>query len=1133
MKKTFNILSALLILQVAAHAQLPSNRTTATKIADVLAQQPAEEKAKFLAAMKELENFSSEDIAELLAKLQPQGGNNATIEFASNSYSFYVMQSGMEARRETFAKGLIAALDKLTDKDNKGYVIKLLQQSGKNEAVAPLTSYLKDDYLVGKASRALVAINTEDARKALLTSLTDADSETKKIAIVTALGDLRSAEAEAKIIELIQSTSAPKFQKAAFTALSKIGGEKSASVFTTQLAIVKYQYEPNDITGLAVDYAETLLKNKKSAQAEKFAAALFAGAGVNNAPETKIAALSILTNINASKQKKALLTAATSEDAAYRNVALQLLGEYGNSGDTKKLIAALKSATPAVQESILDFLAQKGSASDVSTLQKIVLNNTTGDARISGLEALDALSRNNVTPLLISQLKDADEALTSAIQKLILASKEAKAIDIVNESLATADAKTQIALLGILAKRPNAKSSKAVLPLAKATDEKVRIAAYQALPTVASEDDLNELYALFSTANKNEVAYLQKATINAIQSSKDKDAITTKLASNVTVSAAPSAGMYFPVFAGLGGTESLNAVKNFTDAGIPEVKTQAISALASWKTAEALPALVALSRTEKGEGNFDTIFKGLIRLVNSSSLTPDQKTLHLKDAFAIARTDAQRNQVLSSLQGAGTYQAMIFASKQMDNPALAGAASNTAMNIAFDHKEYVGEDVRNILNKVIGNLSGSESSYLKEAVLRQLAEMPNKEGFVSVFNGNDLSGWKGLVADPIKRSKMDAKTLAAEQKKADEKMRAGWQASKGELIFNGKGDNIATIKQYGDMEMLVDWKLDKDGKEGDAGVYLRGTPQVQIWDISRTNVGAQVGSGGLYNNQKNAKDPLVVADNPLGEWNTFKIKMVDDKVTVYLNGVLVTDNVPLENYWDRNQSIFPTEQIELQAHGTKVYYRDIFIKELPRKQVSELSAQEKREGFDMLFDGTNLDKWIPSDGYGINEEGYLVVYPNAKFGGNLYTKDEYSDVVYRFEFKLTPGANNGVGLRAPVEGDAAYAGMEIQILDNDADVYKNLKPYQYHGSVYGVITAKRGALKPVGEWNTEEIRLQGNKIKVTVNGTVILEGDIAEASKNGTLDGKSHPGLQRKSGHIAFLGHGSEVFFRNIRVKKL
>jgi hypothetical protein len=134
---------------------------------------------------------------------------------------------------------------------------------------------------------------------------------------------------------------------------------------------------------------------------------------------------------------------------------------------------------------------------------------------------------------------------------------------------------------------------------------------------------------------------------------------------------------------------------------------------------------------------------------------------------------------------------------------------------------------------------------------------------------------------------------------------------------------------------------------------------------------------------------------------------------------------------------------------------------------------------------------------------------------------------------LTPGANNGIGIHAPLEGDAAYVGMEIQVLDSEHPMYANLKPYQYHGSVYGVLPAKRGFLKPIGEWNQEEIMIQGSKIKVTLNGTVITEADLKEATKNGTLDHNEHPGLKNTTGHIGFLGHGDVVRFKNIRIKKL
>ena len=200
---------------------------------------------------------------------------------------------------------------------------------------------------------------------------------------------------------------------------------------------------------------------------------------------------------------------------------------------------------------------------------------------------------------------------------------------------------------------------------------------------------------------------------------------------------------------------------------------------------------------------------------------------------------------------------------------------------------------------------------------------------------------------------------------------------------------------------------------------------------------------------------------------------------------------------------------------------------------NKLTKQEKKDGYVLLFNGSDLSGWVGNKQDYVAENGTIAVKTDQGGSGNLYTEKQYADFVLRFEFQLTPGANNGLGIRTPMEGDAAYAGMELQILDNDAEMYAKLQPYQYHGSVYGVIPAKRGFLKPTGEWNYEEVEVKGTRVKVTLNGEVILDGDIAEASKNGTLDKKDHPGLKNASGYIGFLGHGSPLNFRSIRIREL
>ncbi|MCS6776292.1 MAG: DUF1080 domain-containing protein [Chloroherpetonaceae bacterium] len=220
---------------------------------------------------------------------------------------------------------------------------------------------------------------------------------------------------------------------------------------------------------------------------------------------------------------------------------------------------------------------------------------------------------------------------------------------------------------------------------------------------------------------------------------------------------------------------------------------------------------------------------------------------------------------------------------------------------------------------------GPSEVQFRNIAIRDLSK-PEKDntpppGFVALFNGRDLTGWKGLVADPPTRARMTPEQLAEAQKKADAAAFQHWKVVNGEIVYDGKQNNLCTVRDYGDFELLVDWKIHAGG---DSGIYLRGSPQVQIWDRPE-------GSGGLYNNQKNPSNPIKKADRPVGEWNRFRILMIGDRVTVFLNGELVVHNVVMENYWERDRPIYPTGPIELQHHGDALWFKNIYIREIPRK----------------------------------------------------------------------------------------------------------------------------------------------------------------------------------------------------------
>ena len=525
--------------------------------------------------------------------------------------------------------------------------------------------------------------------------------------------------------------------------------------------------------------------------------------------------------------------------------------------------------------------------------------------------------------------------------------------------------------------------------------------------------------------------------------------------------------------------------------------------------------LYALAKNNKDED----ALRAFVRVNGRAFANVDQQVLRYRNALDLTQNLDTREQIYRGLAKCNSLSAMRTLYLGLKQPNVKQIAVDALAALYVANPELQG-----IMTK---EWALENQWQISDAAIRDQVMKSNPgRGFYTMYNGIDLRGWKGLVDNPVKRRRMSADTLAMKQVKADSIMQKGWIAQGEELHFTGHGDNLCSAKDYQDFEMYIDWKIEK---EGDAGIYLRGSPQVQIWDIALTRVGAQVGSGGLYNNQINPKNPIKVADNPVGEWNTFRITMRGERVSVYLNGEQVVDNVILENYWDRKLPIFIKDAIELQAHGNHIVYRNIYVKEL----TPQAAYKPEEVGFEPMFDGSSLFEWTgnTTDYYPLN--GELVVDPKRGGKGNLYTKKEYGDFHMKFEFQLTPGANNGLGIRTPLEGDAAYVGMELQILDNTSPMYAKLQPYQYHGSVYGIIPAKQGFLKPVGEWNEEEVIAEGNHIKVILNGEVITDGDLVQATKNGTPDHKEHPGLLNKSGHIGFLGHGSPLKFRNLRIKEI
>ena len=529
-------------------------------------------------------------------------------------------------------------------------------------------------------------------------------------------------------------------------------------------------------------------------------------------------------------------------------------------------------------------------------------------------------------PILLEKLekKNSSEELI-AIEETLLRMVDAGDAQSLGMHLNKVDEKGKIVLIHVLGARQMKISFDSVASLYGTGSEELDLAVAAALGSVGSTSNLDTLLKMLDQeASEKQVEILQSSVIQVLDAS-DRDMSSEVIAGFKN---AKHKSNWFPVLAALEDPETLNELEIFLEDGSDAEKQSAVAALSDWRNRGSIPLLYHAATSNQSEQIRSDAFRAYLKQVVASDHPEDQKLLLIKRILPYHKDMDEKKMIIRSAGTLHTFLALVFVSDFINEEGLVNTASNTAIRIALPTPTFEGlsgDVVRDIVSRSIDNLTGQDSQYLKIDVREFLENMSSEKGYLPLFNGKDFTGWQGLVEDPVKRSRMTKEQLERKQQSADQEMSQDWIIENGNMKFVGEGyKNICTVKKYGDFEMLVDWKI---GEGGDSGVYLRGTPQVQIWDTALTEVGAQVGSGGLYNNEKHESKPMVVADNPVNQWNTFRIKIIGDVVTVHLNGILVVDQVRMENYWDRNQGLFPKEAIELQAHGENVEFRNVYVME--------------------------------------------------------------------------------------------------------------------------------------------------------------------------------------------------------------
>jgi len=859
--------------------------------------------------------WGEDGILSICQILAPAGqADDSRARFALGGLATYVNREGMESERILFARTVGKALVPETDKGVKAFLIRLLQNCGKDESVGFLKPYLSDTELCEPAVQAILTIGSSRAERALLRSLESIPAP-NRVAVVKALGELQSGRAAKKILDLADSEDGD-LRSVSLFALANIGDARADEVLS-QFRVASSPLEREQAPSLYLLYARRLGESGDRRTCARICRDLIRNYSAPQETHIPSAALDALVEVMGEEALPDLLKALDNPHKAVRVKALSLAESFSGQKTTVSWIEKMGSSPPEIKSEIIDMLGSRGDRLALPTILE-ELDSESPLTRSAAVEASVNLGGRAVLdrlwPLLDTDSEDVIDAVKLALLGFPAEDVVSKAADLVESSSSLA----RQALIEILAERRAKDYAEVVFAQTEAQDKELRLQALSALEFLSREQDIPQLIEMLKKAADNEETLaLQNALVAAALEIEDPERRIDPLLVSLEESEEKVKLDLLRIFPRIGGKKALDSLVDHSESEDDKVRTIAISALSRWSSSDAAEALKdIITRTGNATHRYVSL-RGFVRLIGEAGLPAPEKYARMEEVFDAAVEEGDKKVLISGMGGIQSKESLEWVVPFLDQEELAQDAARAVLGIALPGEgQELGLSGKDVEAALIRAADILENEDVENQVREYLGVLWKQEGFVSLFNGNDLSGWIGDTA-----------------------------------------------------------------------------------------------------------------------------------------------------------------------------------------------------------------------GY-IADEGRIVISPEHG-SGNLYTERQYKDFILRFEFRLTAGANNGLGIRTPLEGDPAYVGIELQILDNTADKYKDLKPYQYHGSLYGVVPAVRGFLSPVGEWNFQEVTARERRITVKLNGSIILDADIEQAAKDGTMDGREHPGLGRESGHIGFLGHGSVVEFRNIWIKEI
>ena len=937
------------LLSINSFAQSPEKPLAKVVVADILKNTPAKTVDIHNNQMRDMVLLGDEGMNLLFSMIQSDMYvTNTEVEQAISGLVRYASSSDMDDVKNMVTSSLIKALDKVNDKDNdkdngntnnrevETYFINQLEIISTVGSIATLKRYALSEGLYKEALNALATINTKESIAAIVDI---APNVKDKRVIAQAVSKYKIKELEPLMVRWFKVKNKDiETHKSVILALVQVGSQDGIELLAKEAKKIDYKQDQYDLT-LSLS---TLLTTVPYDQSSKYAELL------NKKSDNytiRVLAMDVIIKGEIKDATSRVMRAMDDEDRSYRNAVLTLYNSFNKEEVASELIDKFDKYDDITKGDIIKW-AQNA---EVDIPANILINSaksTNNELSTNSIKYLVAANNSQSVDILIDILTTTEsKEVATTIGYEMLQSEFTEFTNQHLQAIIGGNNNSKRAVLTFLANRRVSEMMPFVIEHTTSSDNEVKKAAYKALARTATSDDTQYLFDILNEAEEVYVEDIQNAIIEQLKKQEPKDALaiiksnihnSNKIRTYALYCAVPTKTTLSALTSALASSLAENTTDTLKSNNAA-TKVAIIKTLCKWNNKDAIKALYKVYNDTLLVALRDEVLASSLRLIDESEMSDTWKFIMLRQ-FMDKATDAtdvsDQNKIIQSIGKCNSLNSIIYTAPYMDNKKTSNSAMQAVASIALKDKEYrfYGTNVKNILNHYISLLTGegsealgNTSKYLQEILAYMKTAPEGEPGYISIFNGKDLSGWKGLVKNPIARSKMGNNNLIAAQKAADIKMHKGWKAIDGNLLFTGKGSNICTVEKYDDFEMYVDWKI---GKHGNAGVCLRGVPQVQAWDTCRVEIGAQVGSGGIYHNKKNPSTPLVIADNATGEWNTFFIKMVGDRVTVFLNGQKVVDNVIMENYWDRESPIYVKEQIELKAHGKLVEYRDIYVKKL-------------------------------------------------------------------------------------------------------------------------------------------------------------------------------------------------------------